>query len=160
MAKSFFKTHQMNKVNSPEQLNDYIKTSNPSSWLIVAAAIILLVSVLVWATFGSLNTTVSIKGVANGEKVVCYVSDVSGIKKGNVVSVGGYDGSVLSVSAKPISKAQVLESIDADEYTIYCLELSDWNYVIEISIQNGTLEGFAEATVITESTSPISFVLN
>ena len=33
MSNSFFKSQQTNKVNSPEQLNDYIKTSNPGAVL-------------------------------------------------------------------------------------------------------------------------------
>lgn len=160
MAKSLFKTHQINKVNSPEQLNDYIKTATPSSWLIVAAAIILLTSVLIWATFGSLNTTVTVKGIADGAKVVCYSENTSNIKVGDAVKVGSNDGKVVSVSAKPISYAQAQETIDADEYTMYCLALGEWNYVIEIELQNANAEGFVNAVVVTESTNPISFILN
>lgn len=160
MSKSFFKSHQGNKVNSPEQLNDYIKTSNPSAWLTITAIIILLCSVLIWATFGSLNTTVALKGVADDTKVICFASDDNGIKIGNTVSVNGFDGIVSSVSEKPLSREDVIKMINVDEYTLYCLELNDWNYVVEIEIPNGSLEGFVNATIVTESTSPISFVIN
>ena len=160
MSNSFFKSQQSNKVNSPEELNDYIKTSNPGAWLTVTSIIILLCSVLVWATFGSLNTTVTLKGVSEETKTVCFVSDINGIKNGNSVTVNGCDGKVSSVSEKPLSREDVISEFSLDEYTVYCLELNDWNYVVEIETQNGTLEGIVDATIVTESTSPISFVLN
>ncbi len=159
MAGSIFRKQSLDKVNSPEQLNDYIKTSNPSAWLIITAAIVLLVSVIIWGIFGSLDTTVSAKGIADGEVVTCYISDASDIEIGSKVKLGELEGEVLSVSEKPISLAQATEELDVDEYTLYCLALSEWNYIVEISVPDNKTEGFTNVSIVTDSTSPISFVL-
>ena len=159
MLKTFNKSQQI-KVNSPEQLNDYIKTSNPSVWLVIAGILILLCSVLVWATFGYLNTTVSLKGVVEDNRVLCFSSENHGIKSGDSVTVNGLQGLVTSISKKPISKDEVIKTLNADEYTLYCLNLHEWNYVVEIEIQNSLSEEIVEATIVTESTSPISLILN
>lgn len=160
MAGSIFRKQSLDKVNSPEQLNDYIKASNPSAWLVIVAAIILLVSVLVWGVMGSLDTTVSVNGIARGETVICYTSDASSISTGNKVSVGELEGTVISVSERPLSRAQLEAELDADEYTLYCLELSEWSYIVEISLPGCTEEGFVSASIVTESTKPISFIFD
>lgn len=63
MNKSLFRQSSIDRVQSPEQLNDYIKVSNPSAWIVTIAAIILLIAILVWGIFGTVElnkTTTSI----------------------------------------------------------------------------------------------------
>ncbi len=57
MKDSLFRKKSLDKVFSPDQLNDYIKVSNPSTWVILAAAIIFLAAVLIWAVYGELPGT-------------------------------------------------------------------------------------------------------
>lgn len=40
--KQIFRKSSIDRVSSPEQLNDYIRVSNPSVWMILAAVIVLL----------------------------------------------------------------------------------------------------------------------
>lgn len=53
-------------MTSPEQLNDYIKVTTPSVWLILIATLILIVGVVVWAVFGRIQvkTETGVKEVA------------------------------------------------------------------------------------------------
>lgn len=63
MNKSLFRQSSIDRVQSPEQLNDYIKVSNPSAWIVTIAAIILLIALFVWGIFGTVElnkTTTSI----------------------------------------------------------------------------------------------------
>ena len=57
MKESIFRKKNIEKVFSPDQLNDYIKVSNPSTWVILAAVIIFLAAVLIWAVFGQIPGT-------------------------------------------------------------------------------------------------------
>ncbi len=45
---SIFREKSMERVSSPEQLNDYIKVTNPGIWLTLAAVIVLLIGFIVW----------------------------------------------------------------------------------------------------------------
>ena len=38
MASSIFREKSLKRISSPEQLNDYIKVSQPSVWIALAAA--------------------------------------------------------------------------------------------------------------------------
>ncbi len=64
--KSIFRKKSLDRVTSPEQLDDYIKVTTPSVWLILIATIILIVGALFWAVFGriELNTDTGVKEVA------------------------------------------------------------------------------------------------
>ena len=52
-----FRKKSMDRVSSPEQLNDYIRVTTPSVWLVLLAVIILLVGMLTWSIFGTVEAT-------------------------------------------------------------------------------------------------------
>ena len=64
--KSIFRKKSIDRVSSPEQLNDYIKVTTPSVWLILFATLILIAGTLFWAIFGKIevNTDEGTKTVA------------------------------------------------------------------------------------------------
>lgn len=157
MADSIFRKESLKKVSSPEELNDYIKVTSPGVWLAIAAVAALLIAAIVWAFFGRLDSSVTIRGIAQDGTVQCYVSDASAIGVGSRATVGNIDGTVKAVSRRPISREAAEASCGGDAYDIYCLNLSDWNYVVEISAEQ-VPDGFVTASVVTVTVSPITFL--
>lgn len=47
-----FRQKSIKRVSSPEQLNDYIRVTTPSVWLVLLALVILLVGMLAWSILG------------------------------------------------------------------------------------------------------------
>ena len=75
MNEVIFREKSLEKIKSPENLNDYIRVSNPAVWLILAAVIFLLIGILIWGFFGHIDTTVnSYAVVKNGEE--CFYNNV------------------------------------------------------------------------------------
>ena len=60
MNNSIFRQKSMDRVSSPEQLNDYIKVTNPGIWVVLAAVIVLLLGFIVWGAVGTLETRVNV----------------------------------------------------------------------------------------------------
>lgn len=50
-----FREKSLERVSSPEQLNDYIKVTTPSVWLVLIAVILLLVGILTWSTLDTVT---------------------------------------------------------------------------------------------------------
>ncbi len=50
-----FRKNSIERVSSPEQLNDYIRVTTPSVWVVLAALIILLAGILAWSIFGTVT---------------------------------------------------------------------------------------------------------
>ena len=56
----------MEMIDSPEQLNDYIKVTTPSVFAILVAVLILTAGIIIWSIFGvmTVNTKDGTKTVA------------------------------------------------------------------------------------------------
>ena len=50
-----YRKKSMEKISSPEELNDYIRVTTPSVWIVLAAIIVLLVGLLAWSVFGMVD---------------------------------------------------------------------------------------------------------
>ena len=55
MNNSIFRQKSIDKVSSPEKLDDYIRVTTPSVWITLAAIAILLIGTIVWGFFGELT---------------------------------------------------------------------------------------------------------
>ena len=53
-SSSIFRKESMERVSSPDQLDDYIRVQKPSVWIILALVIALLVAAFVWAVTAKL----------------------------------------------------------------------------------------------------------
>ena len=131
MSDEIFRKKSLNRVKSPEDLNDYVRVANPGVWMVLAAVVVLLIGVCVWGILGRIETKVPAHLTADNGAVVCTVesADKDKIKSGMTVEAGSAKGKVIS---------------------------ADKDIVVEISLPDGTYD----ASIITESLKPLSFVFN
>ncbi len=52
---SVFREKSLDRVSSPESLNDYIRVTSPSVWVALIALLILLTGILTWSIFGRIE---------------------------------------------------------------------------------------------------------
>ena len=157
MSGQLFRKKSLDRVSSPEQLNDYIRVSSPSVWTVLTAVIIFLVGVCVWGIFGHIDTVVKAAGECRDGVVTCYVkvSDISAVQTGMEITVDGKQGTVTDMEAVPVEVTG-----DMDSYALYLggLAEGDWVYVIKAQAPVG--DGVYEVQIRVESVSPMSFILN
>lgn len=55
MKESIFRKKTIDRVTSPEQLNDYIHVTKPSIWLIIISIVLLMIGTIVWGVFGTVE---------------------------------------------------------------------------------------------------------
>ena len=55
MNNSIFRQKSIDKVSSPEKLDDYIRVTTPSVWIVLIAIVMLLVGGIVWSVFGEVE---------------------------------------------------------------------------------------------------------
>jgi len=67
MEESIFRKSSLEKISSPEQLNDYMKVTSGGIWLLLLGLFALLLAAGVWAFTGTIPDTVQLKGVAGNE---------------------------------------------------------------------------------------------
>lgn len=134
MGEDIFRKKSLDKLKSPEDLNDYIRVANPGVWMLLTAMIILLVGAVLWGIFGRLETTVPARAYVHGGSAVCYVGkeNIAQVEEGMTVTAGDVRGNILSVD---ISAGTADAKID-------------------------TADGEYEVQIVVESVSPMSFVFN
>ncbi len=157
MSHSIFRKKSLERISSPEQLNDYIRVSTPSVWMVMLAIIILLAGVCVWGVAGHMDTTLSVVAVAEDGAVVAYVkeADAAKISAEAAVRVEGAEGTVLSVSTQPVP-------VDASftEYMRHVGNLQQGEWVYAVMLDMDCADGVYPAQIVIDSVSPMSFVLN
>ncbi len=152
-----FRKKSLDKVSSPEQLNDYIRVSDPGVWMTLAAILILLIGVCVWGIFGHLDTELETVGVCQNGVLTCYIqeADISRLTEDTLVSVAENEYFVTEISAFSVEFGQ------ADHAQ---LVPSGWFspqervYVLTVRAQ-GLSDGSYPVSLIVRRESPISFVL-
>ena len=144
-------------MSSPEQLNDYIKVTNPGVWMALAAIVILLIGVCVWGVFGKLETKLPVAAVSQDGQTVLYVKEdnIASVRENMSVYVGDETYKVTSVSAQPVA---VTEEIS--EYARHTGELSIGEWVYVVQIDGNIPDGAYRAQIVTDSVSPLYFVFN
>ncbi len=75
---SLFRKSSLERVSSPEQLNEYIKVVNPSLIAILIGIFTILSAGAIWIFSGGIPKTVDMQGViakdvSNSQRVYCYV---------------------------------------------------------------------------------------
>ncbi len=68
MEESIFRKSSLEKISSPEQLNDYIRVTNSGVWLLLFGLFAMLLAAGVWAVTGTIPDTVQLNGIAFEEQ--------------------------------------------------------------------------------------------
>lgn len=73
MNETIFHKKSLERLASPDRLDDYLKVSSPSLWIVLAALILAVVSAGTWCFFGSIPTAVAGVGGRSQSGVVCFL---------------------------------------------------------------------------------------
>lgn len=111
MGNSIFRKSSLERVASPEQLNEYMKITHPGIWSVLLACLALLIAVGYWGVFGSIPDTVKTTGIIFPQNGVTAVIPTAGGRISDMrVKVGDYvqTGQIIAV----IPQEDILRQID------------------------------------------------
>ena len=157
MKNSLFRERAYKKALSPEQINDYIKTSKPSVWVILSVIVILLFGAFVWSVCGKIEMTITSVTVCEAGKSYCYISekDIDKISDNTYVRIENLEYKINDVSKLPVPASDKIS-----QYGLHLgnFENDEWVYMAEIETTFD--DGIYKTYVISECVSPISLILN
>ncbi|MCQ2530038.1 MAG: hypothetical protein MJ086_02125 [Lachnospiraceae bacterium] len=139
MNEEIFRKKSLEKVKSPENLDDYIQVSNPGVWLLLISIIVLLVGACVWGIFGHIDRTVATNVHAERGAVVCYITEqeLPKVQEGMVVKFQGMEAVIIEKGSK-----------------------EDMGYACELQSDQEIPDGVYEGKIVIKSVRPFSFILN
>lgn len=97
---SLFRKESMDRISSPEQLNDYLHVTNPTVWAVMAAIIVLLVGVIIWGSAATIDSyAVGTAQVQDGNLILLFddAQQARSVQAGMTVAVGETESVIASV---------------------------------------------------------------
>ncbi|MBR2259379.1 MAG: hypothetical protein IJ899_19015 [Blautia sp.] len=148
-----FREKSIERIENPEQLNDYLKVTSPGVWLVLATVIVLLIGVCIWGVFGRIQATVPAAVISQNGESVCLVpvTALEGVIHHRSVSV---DGKEIVMSPSSL-RAEVI-SEDTDVYVMLAGKLSVGDIVYPVALAETLDDGVYSGTLVTETLSPAS----
>ena len=155
---SLFRKSTLERVSSPEQLNEYIKVTNPNLVIILIGIFAILIAGVAWVFFGGLPNTEVLNGTVvvqsdNTPKLYCYVpiSTSKVLKEGMDVQItpdyvndtqyGYIKGKVLSVGKEIVTNSYLTKNFKNPQLVLPAVSFAaqSGNVVeIEISLYSWT----------------------
>ena len=155
---SVFREKSLERISSPEELDSYLRVSNPPMWIGLLSAVFLLVGALVWGIFGSMESTVKSVTVCRDGEAVCYVSDANydRIQADNEVRVGQLTAHITAAEKEAVRAETVL-----NDYAMHLSELDEGEFVHALTLDTAPdADGSYASTVVVERIAAIRFLWN
>ena len=100
MEQPLFRKQSMERVSSPEQLQDYLHVTSPAIWVVLAAVILILASLFVWSSVTAVESYAAGTAEVRGGVLTLTFDDAekaAHVEVGMNVKVGDLVTPVLSV---------------------------------------------------------------
>lgn len=154
---SIFREKSLERISSPDQVNDYLRVANPGIWVFLLAILVLLAGAFVWGIFGVMETKVTGAALIRQGEVHIYADSEAGkqIKEGMKVRIDGQIYKVSAVDPNPV------KSDELDEYVCYEGNIPSGSWAVHFTASGPELpNGTYPAEVIIEEVNPITFITN
>ena len=147
----------MERVSSPEQLEDYIGVTSPGMWMVMGAVALLLAGVCVWGIFGRLDTVIKAPAGVKDGTIFCYIreADREQIAAGMEVEIKGKGYPILSVSDEPMEASCLLTP-----YAMHIGGFAEGEWVYAAVADTQLADGVYETEVVVERIAPAAFLFN
>ncbi|MBR5110686.1 MAG: hypothetical protein IK099_10860 [Clostridia bacterium] len=148
--KSVFRKEALARISSPEQMEDYMQVASPRLWMVLSAVIALLIGFVVFASTATMENVARVQAevatdtLEDGTKYSLIVFDIPREQEG-VLKIG----MPLRIGDK---EGQIAVFYRSSEDNKAGGVLNDLSVLL--------LEGSYDVEIVTETTTPISFLLN
>ena len=145
MQEQLFRKKSVDRISSPEQLQDYMRVTTPAVWMVLAAVAALLVGLIVSSALATLESTLSLQGEVSDSDDGSSISITLPAAQRDFVAVG----MPVRVAGE---QAHVTFLFQGEEDVFAVAGLDD--------AEKRLPEGVYDVEIVTETLSPISFLLN
>lgn len=158
-------------IQSPEELDNYVRIAHPGYWVALGSIVMLLLGVLVWGFVGRLETKVKcaaysagLGGVAN-KGVVAYVpyKDASKIKGGQILRVDNKEFILSGEKTGPLEFKKIAVDELSRREIAYLFGWKDDDLLYEFYTEPSEIAidpMVHDSVIVTGSVPPLYFAFN
>ena len=150
-----FRDKSIERISSPDQLNDYVKLSDPGIWFVIAAIMVILSGACLFGLLGHIDSTIPGVGIASEGKMICLVKQEYADRFSNDMKakVDGYEYPISLKSNKPVTVWDTMDS-----YSLFVGDMQPGEWVYEFDVEGAFIDGAYDVSIITEQIRPLSFL--
>ena len=154
---SLFRKKNLEKIKSPESLNDYLQVTSPGVWLVLITIVIFLIGACIWGVFGHIDSTAKAAVISENGSAVCLVPEpaLKSVVQNRVISIDESDYAL----APDILAPEVIRE-DTNIYWILAGDYAIGQIVYRIPLSTAPPDGVYSGIITTETISPFSLLLN
>jgi len=153
---SIFRKKALDRISSPEELDQYLTVTGPGVWLPLFAVIVLLIGSIVWMIFGQIDITMNVAVESAGGAVICYVpKDNAASATGTNVTINGTEYLLSDIG---YAAQLVTEEMNINVRRAGSLEMG--TTVRPLAVDAELPQGVYDGKITVESVHPIKYILN
>ena len=160
----FFSRQAVDRLQSPEDMEKYLRVSTPDAWVMIIACAVLLCGFLSWAVFGSIGEKIPLQGVFCRDEYVIVFADpmtASRIDKTSTAYIQGNTYPVDYVIDRALTEAETIDAFDISQMTATLLRKDNREYAIRIV--TGKLDippdKIIDVTITVDQRTPLDYVM-
>ena len=69
MSESLFRKKSIERISSPEEIDEYMRVTTPSMWLVLGAVALLLLAIFIWSITGRIEDTIETKDQVKTQEI-------------------------------------------------------------------------------------------
>lgn len=159
MAKdSIFRKKTVDKLNAPDQLDNYTKGAHPSLWIFLVAMLCIVSGFAIWSLFGEVQVCVYGSALVQEEqaKIVLKAKDAERVDIGQVLAVNETESTVKNKEAESFKITEEIYDDNKYLFEIGNFVVGDWITIVyaDVKISNGSYTSY----VIVENIRPIHYI--
>lgn len=152
-----FRAKNLEKIESPEAMNDYLQVTSPGVWIVLLSIIIFLAGACIWGVLGHIDSTVKAAVISSEGNTICLVPETA---LESVIENRSITLDDTEYRLNPGSLNPEIISEDTNVYWIIAGNLNIGDIVYKIPLSDSLPEGVYSGTIVTETLSPMSLLLN
>ncbi|MBU2974983.1 NHLP bacteriocin system secretion protein [Zobellia sp. B3R18] len=113
MPPTFFRKAALEKLSTPEKLDQMIKVTGPRAWIALSTITVFLATGIIWSFWGNVKTKLNVTGVLLGGEIHEIVSTSQGQLINLKVKIGDQikDGEIIAAVEQPELEQQIAEAV-------------------------------------------------
>lgn len=144
-------------------LNQYLRSPRPGSWLIMILVTLLIAMVIVWAFLGNMKTTVSVTGIQEDGHFVGWLlpRDALSLQPGMEMDYGGDPVGILTARDTMALTVEEVAQTVGNQYYLSGLSLNEYNLTVWADVAPGSCpDGVVTLEIVVAETRPFDFLMN
>ena len=150
---SVFRKKSLEKLSELDQLNSYLKVTGISAWIILAAAVMVVICIYMWGSTTRIADSIHGAGMCENGTLTCYFrqEDMDDIKSDSKVRVNGEMYEIQQIVPK------LLYTYDVPREILYLSQKTDWyqTALVPCDLPDGTYK----VRVVLGKNTPLGLIM-